>query len=143
MRVRGRGGIDLLQRWDGAPSAYLGVSVPGFPNFFLLDGPNTNIVVNGSAIFFSECEVRHLLAALHLFLERGGTPIEVSAAAHDRFVAEVDEMSATRVWTTSNVNSWYRSASGRSSQNWPGTVLDYWNRSRTADPADYPLTETD
>ncbi|MGQ0630999.1 MAG: FAD-dependent oxidoreductase [Sporichthyaceae bacterium] len=139
MRVRGRGGVDLNEQWSGAPSAYLGMTVPAFPNFFLLYGPNTNIVVNGSAIFFSECEVRHLLACLRLSLERGGAPIEVSAQAHDRFVAEVDAMSATRVWATSNVNSWYRAASGRSSQNWPGTVLDYWARTRTADPDAYPL----
>ncbi|MGQ0623923.1 MAG: flavin-containing monooxygenase [Sporichthyaceae bacterium] len=138
MRVTGRDGADLHEQWCGAPSAYLGMTVPAFPNFFLLYGPNTNIVVNGSAIFFSECEVRHLLACLRLLVERDGEPIEVSAEAHDRFVAEVDELSATRVWATSDVNSWYRSASGRSSQNWPGTVLDYWARTRTADPADYP-----
>ncbi len=143
MRVHGRDGVELSERWKGSPSAYLGMTVPGFPNFFLLYGPNTNIVVNGSAIFFSECEVRHLLACLRLLVERDGGPVEVSVAAHDRFVAEVDAMSATRVWATSNVNSWYRAASGRSSQNWPGTVLDYWNRTRTADPMDYPITGTD
>ena len=61
MKVVGRGGVDLHGRWDGDARAYLGVTVPGFPNFFMLYGPNTNIVVNGSIIWFTECEVRYVM----------------------------------------------------------------------------------
>ena len=61
MKVVGRGGVDLHERWDGDARAYLGVTVPGFPNFFMLYGPNTNIVVNGSIIWFTECEVRYVM----------------------------------------------------------------------------------
>ena len=69
MKVVGRGGVDLHERWDGDARAYLGITVPGFPNFFLLYGPNTNIVVNGSIIWFTECEVRYVLGCLRLLLE--------------------------------------------------------------------------
>ena len=65
MQVTGRGGIDLHEQWDGNARAYLGIVTPNFPNFFMLYGPNTNIVVNGSIIYFSECEVHYVLQCLH------------------------------------------------------------------------------
>ncbi len=68
MRVSGRGGVDLHEQWDGDARAYLGITIPGFPNFFCLYGPNTNIVINGSIIYFSECGVRYILGCLELLL---------------------------------------------------------------------------
>ena len=61
MKVRGRGGVDLHEQWDGDARAYLGITIPDFPNLFCLYGPNTNIVINGSIIYFSECGVRYIL----------------------------------------------------------------------------------
>ena len=71
MRVFGREGADLHQRWDGDARAYLGVVVPGFPNLFMCYGPNTNIVINGSIIYFSELEVGYMVDCLRMALERG------------------------------------------------------------------------
>ena len=62
MRVTGAGGVDLHEHWAGDARAYLGITVPGFPNLFCLYGPNTNLVANGSIIFFSECAVRYVLS---------------------------------------------------------------------------------
>ena len=70
MEVTGKGGVDLQTQWNGDPRAYLGITMPGFPNLFCLYGPNTNIVVNGSIIFFSECEMRYIMSCLKLLLER-------------------------------------------------------------------------
>src|SRR5262249_13137570 len=61
MKVVGRGGVNIHEQWDGDARAYLGIAVPGFPNFFVMYGPNTNIVVNGSIIWFSECEARYIM----------------------------------------------------------------------------------
>ena len=61
MRIVGRDGIELHDKWKGDARAYLGVTLPGYPNLFLLYGPNTNIVVNGSITYFSECEVHHVV----------------------------------------------------------------------------------
>ena len=75
MKVVGRGGVDLHERWDGDARAYLGVTVPGFPNFFMLYGPNTNIVVNGIIIWFTECEVRYVMDCIRTVLaERSPRP---------------------------------------------------------------------
>ena len=73
MQVIGRGGVDLHEQWDGDARAYLGITIPGFPNFFCLYGPNTNIVVNGSIIYFSECGVRYILGCLELLLRTATT----------------------------------------------------------------------
>ena len=73
MKVTGRGGVDLHEQWGGDARAYLGITVPGFPNLFCLYGPNTNIVINGSIIYFSECGVRYILGCLELLL-RGRPP---------------------------------------------------------------------
>jgi 4-hydroxyacetophenone monooxygenase len=139
MRVIGRGGADLHQRWDGDARAYLGVTVPEFPNFFMLYGPNTNIVVNGSIIYFSECGTRLILGLIKVLLAGDAAAIEVDAAVHDAFNELVDAENQRMAWGWSHVNSWYRNGHGRIAQNWPFTLLEYWQRTKQPNPADYVL----
>ncbi|MBK9180918.1 MAG: NAD(P)/FAD-dependent oxidoreductase [Acidimicrobiales bacterium] len=141
MRVTGRGGVDLHQQWGGDARAYLGVTVPGFPNLFCLYGPNTNIVINGSIIYFSECGVRYILGLLRLVLEGGHRAVDVRRDVHDAFNERVDAQNRMMAWGASAVNSWYKSASGRVSQNWPFTLLEYWQWTKAPDPADYALLD--
>ncbi len=70
MKFKGRGGVDLHQQWDGDARAYLGITIPNFPNLFCMYGPNTNIVVNGSIIFFSECEIRYIMGCIETLLRK-------------------------------------------------------------------------
>ena len=70
MTVHGRDGVDLHEMWDGEARAYLGLTIPEFPNLFLMYGPNTNIVINGSIIYFSELEARYITECVHLLLVR-------------------------------------------------------------------------
>src|SRR5262245_54449727 len=137
MRVVGRGGVDLHRRWDGNARAYLGITIPGFPNFFCLYGPNTNIVVNGSITYFSECEVRYVLGCLRLLLEGRHRAMSPREDVHDAYNARIDEGNSNMAWGVSKVNSWYKSPSGRVAQNWPFTLLEYWQQTREPDPADY------
>jgi len=137
MTVRGRGGIDLHEHWAGEPRAYLGITVPGFPNLFCLYGPNTNIVVNGSIVYFSECGVRYILGCLRLLLASGHAALDVRREVHDRFNEQVDAENGRMAWGASDVNAWYKNASGRISQNWPFTLLEYWQRTLRPDPDDY------
>ncbi|TDP47909.1 flavin-containing monooxygenase [Zavarzinia compransoris] len=140
LKVRGRGGLDLHQAWAGDARAYLGITMPGFPNFFTVYGPNTNIVVNGSIIFFSECAVRYILGAVKLMLEGGWRAVEVKPAVHDAFNDRVDAANRLMAWGAPQVSSWYKNATGRVGQNWPFALVDYWNATRTPDPEDYILT---
>jgi len=137
MKVTGRDGIDLHDHWGDDPSAYLGITVPHFPNLYLLYGPNTNIVINGSIIYFSECGVRYILACLRLALQHGGHALEVRDDVHHAFKQRVDDQNRQMAWGISTVNSWYKNAAGNVTQNWPFTLLEYWERTRQADVADY------
>jgi 4-hydroxyacetophenone monooxygenase len=139
MTVTGRDGVDLHERWAGEPRAYLGVTVPGFPNLFCLYGPNTNIVINGSIVYFSECGVRYILECLRLVLGTANAGLDVRTDVHDRFNEEVDAENRRMAWGASDVNSWYKNATGRVSQNWPFTLLAYWQRTLRPDPDDYEL----
>jgi 4-hydroxyacetophenone monooxygenase len=139
MAVRGRGGVDLHEHWAGEPRAYLGITVPGFPNLFCLYGPNTNIVVNGSIVYFSECGVRYILGCLRMVLAGGHAALDVRQDVHDRFNELVDAENGRMAWGASDVNTWYKNASGRISQNWPFTLLEYWQRTLHPDPDDYDL----
>jgi 4-hydroxyacetophenone monooxygenase len=139
MRVVGRNGVDLHEHWDGDARAYLGTTLPGFPNFFLLYGPNTNIVVNGSIIWFSECEVRYVMDCLREVLAGEHRALDCRRDVHDAYNAEVDAENQRMVWGVATVNTWYQNANGRVAQNWPFPLLDFWNRTRAVDVADYEL----
>ena len=139
MRFKGKGGIDLHQQWNGDARAYLGVTVPNFPNLFIMYGPNTNIVVNGSIIFFSECEVRYIQGLLELLLKSGGGSIEVKKSVHDAFNEKVDASNARMAWGVPQVTSWYKNKKGRVSQNWPWPLVDYWSATRAPNPADFEV----
>jgi 4-hydroxyacetophenone monooxygenase len=139
MKVVGRGGVNIHEQWDGDARAYLGITVPAFPNFFVLYGPNTNIVVNGSIIWFSECEVRYVMECLRHVLAGDARALDVKSEVHDRYNQEIDAENLRMAWGVSNVNSWYKNAYGRVAQNWPFPLLEFWKRTRDVDPDDYEL----
>ncbi len=139
MTVTGRDGVDLHEQWAGDARAHLGVAMPNFPNFFALYGPNTNIVVNGSIIFFTEAEVHLVTELCRLLLTEDKRSIEVRADAHDTYNAEIDERNLAMAWGASSVSSWYKAASGRVAQNWPGSLLEFWQRTREPERDAYIL----
>ena len=137
MQIIGRGGVELQQQWNDDPHAYLGITVPGYPNLFCLYGPNTNIVVNGSIIFFSECEMRYIMLALQQLLERNQRTIECKQSVHDAYNDWIDAGNQQMAWGSPRVQSWYKNSQGRVTQNWPYTLLEFWRRTRTLNPDDY------
>jgi 4-hydroxyacetophenone monooxygenase len=140
MKVYGLGGAELHEQWADDPQAYKGVTVPGFPNLFCTYGPNTNIVVNGSIIFFSECEVRYILGCLALLMEKDGSYMDVKQDVCDEYNVKINEGNAKMAWGQSNVNTWYKNASGKITQNWPGTLIEFWQQTRNADESEYQIT---
>ena len=139
MQVTGRGGADLHETWAGDARAYNGVCVPGFPNLFCIYGPNTNIVVNGSIIYFAECAAHYVVECLRLLAKRGAAAMDCRPGAYDRYAARMDEHNSQMAWGISPVNSWYKSPTGRVAQNWPLPLIDYWRQTRAPDPADFEL----
>jgi cation diffusion facilitator CzcD-associated flavoprotein CzcO len=139
MEVFGRGGRRLADAWARGAEAYLGITVPDFPNLFCLYGPNTNIVINGSIIYFSELEVRYILESIRLLLDGGHRALDCRHDVHDGFNKRIDDANRSMAWGASKVNSWYKNANGRVAQNWPFSLLEYWQQTRRVDAADYEL----
>ncbi|UBU10805.1 flavin-containing monooxygenase [Nonomuraea gerenzanensis] len=121
MEVVGREGQSLAERWAGGAEAYLGISVPAFPNLFMLYGPNTNLGHN-SIVFMIECQVSHVLACLP-YLDRSG-PIEVRPEVMAAWRRQLDAAMDRMVWGA-GCQSWYKTASGRVTNNWPGPTTLY------------------
>lgn len=140
MLITGRGGTDLHERWGGDARAYLGMTVPGYPNFFVTYGPNTNLVVNGSITLFSECQAGYIADCIRLLVTGGHQALECRADVHARFNERIDAANRARAWGVPSVNSWYKNESGRVSQNWPFGLLEYWQATRTPHAGDYDLT---
>jgi len=137
MRIVGRNGLEIQDAWQGDARAYLGITAPGFPNLFMIYGPNTNLVVNGSIVLFSECAVRYIMGCLALLAETGSPTLEVKQSVHDEFNIKVDEANAMMAWGAAGVSSWYKNATGRVSQNWPFPLVDYWNATLAPNPDDF------
>jgi len=135
MAVTGRGGRSLRQLWHDGAQAYLGISVAEFPNFFMLYGPHTNLGGN-SIIYMLEGQIRYVLGAL-LALDREDLDwLDVRPEVQRAFNAWVDRASRTSVWE-SGCRSWYTTADGRNTNNWPDHTFLYRYRVRHFDLAKY------
>jgi 4-hydroxyacetophenone monooxygenase len=139
IEVIGRDNIDLQSFWAGNARAYNGVTVPGFPNLFLIYGPNVGGVVQGSLHFMIERAAEFALKSIREVLERGVTAIDVRPEALDRFVDYVDAGSRRMAWGQPYVRTWYQNSSGRVTAIWPYTNVEYWDLTERVDPADHDL----
>ncbi|MBW0101112.1 NAD(P)/FAD-dependent oxidoreductase [Pseudonocardia sp. KRD-291] len=140
VEVRGRDGRELHEVWGADDAtAHLGITVPGFPNLFLMYGPNTNAGAGGSFIFVAEAQARYIVDLVaRMGRERIGA-VEVRPECHDRWVADVDAAHEQMVWTHPGMTTYYRNPAGRVVANSPYRVVDYWAMTRDADPAEYRL----
>ncbi|QDW53924.1 alpha/beta hydrolase fold domain-containing protein [Burkholderia sp. KBS0801] len=122
MRITGRDGLDLNDAWRHGAQAYLGLTVPGFPNFFMLYGPNTNLGHN-SIVYMLESQIAHVMRCVRAMRRNGATAIDVDSRRYRRFNVHVQQRLEGSVW--SGCKSWYVDASGHNSTNWPGFTLTY------------------
>ena len=141
MQVEGRGGATILERWgDEDPRAHLGITVPEFPNFFLIYGPNTNLAHGGSAVFHSECQVRYIMQGLRELVETGQDALEVRPEPFWDYQEKVDAAHRQLVWSHPGVTSWYKNGKGRVHAASPWRLVDYRNMTATFNPAEYDFT---
>jgi cation diffusion facilitator CzcD-associated flavoprotein CzcO len=140
LRVHGASGVELQETWRDGAEAHLGISVSGYPNMFLLYGPNTNLGV-GSIVAMIEAQIGYVAAALRLVSERQ-TPaaLDVRADVQRESADGVQARLADSVWT--QCESWYRKdGDGRVVGNWPGQMFEYVRATRRVDPAEYDVLE--
>ena len=137
MQITGKDGRTLAETWAGLPRAYLGTSVPGFPNLFLLYGPNTN-GGSGSVIYTIEAGMEHVLAALDELARADARRIEVRPEVAERFERELRAALAGTVWHTGCTN-WYVDEQGHDPNQWPWTWRTYRKRAARLEPGAYRL----
>lgn len=136
--VRGRGGVDLDEVWRDGPQALLGATVPGFPNLFLIVGPNTGLGHN-SMLLMIEAQVRYVMDALAQLERAGARVVEARPDAFEGFNAELRARLARTIWA-SGCTSWYQTAAGRITTLWPGSTIEFRRRTRRFDAAHYVFT---
>jgi cation diffusion facilitator CzcD-associated flavoprotein CzcO len=138
MSVTGLGGRRLNEEWRDGARAYLGITVSGFPNFFMLYGPHTNLGGN-SIIYMLEGQIGYVLGALRALGDDGLGWLDVRPDVQEAFGAWVDAASRTSVWE-SGCHSWYTNSAGRNINNWPVQTFVYRHRVRRFDLASYQVT---
>lgn len=124
MEVIGKGGVRLNEIWSDHPEAYLGITVSGFPNMFVLYGPNTNLGHN-SITFMLEHQVDYAVKAMTAMREQHLAALEVTKAAQDAFNARLQDDLSKTTWADPHCRSWYKTADGRITQNWGSHTRDY------------------
>ncbi|OZE29775.1 cyclohexanone monooxygenase [Rhodococcus sp. 05-2254-5] len=136
--LRGSDGRTLAERWGGSPQAHLGTTVAGFPNLFLMYGPNTNLG-HSSIVYMLESQANYVVSALSEMRDHRATAVEVSESAQQQHNSWVDSSLDGTVWNAGGCSSWYLDANGRNSTMWPTYTFRFRNKTRTFDTSNYRL----
>ena len=141
LEIRGSGGVDLREMWGDRPAACLGITVPGFPNFFCMYGPGTNLAHGGSLIFHSECQMRYIEQCLLALAEGGHRQMEPRREAYDDWHQRTQAEIKTLVWSQPSVrHSFFKNAAGEIHGLSPWRLVDYWGWTRQVDLEDYVMS---
>jgi cation diffusion facilitator CzcD-associated flavoprotein CzcO len=135
MKITGRGGVVLDELWKQGAEAYLGTATSGFPNMFMLMGPNTGLGHN-SMLLMIEAQVRYAMQCIRLVQRRSARSLEVRPDVQRAYNDRLQRASAASVWT-SGCMSWYLDARGKNTTLWPGSTLEFRSRTRRLNPEDY------
>ena len=139
--IRGVSGIPLRDVWGvDDPRAYLGITVPDYPNMFVLVGPNTFVAHGGSIIYQAECEMRYVTDCIRHMVENGISSVEVKQDVHDEYNKRVDAEHDQLVWSHSGLHSWYRNSKGRVFSPMPWRFVDYWQMTHDFNESEYTVT---
>ncbi len=136
--IRGLGGVRLGDAWRSGMSAYLGTTIAGFPNAFMITGPNTGLG-HSSMVYMIESQIAYIMDALRTMDRLGVDAIDVRPEVQDAYNEELQRRLARTVWSSGGCKSWYLDASGRNTTLWPSFTFRFRARTRRFDPTDYVL----
>ncbi|MFI5045340.1 MAG: 4-hydroxyacetophenone monooxygenase, partial [Acidimicrobiales bacterium] len=140
MEITGRSGTDLRSLWGERPAAYLGITVPEFPNLFCMYGPGTNLAHGGSLIFHSECQMRYITQCLEHLIDGGHRTMEPRRERYDDWHARTQAEMSTLVWTHPAVkHSFFKNSFGEIHGLSPWRLVDYWSWTREPDLTDFVI----
>lgn len=136
--VRGRNGHTIRGDWgDDNPKAHLGITVPNYPNMFLIYGPNTNYAHGGSIVFNIECQVRYIMKCLAALKDNDARSMEVREDAFNAYNTEIEDRLSRMIWTQKGISTWYKNSAGRVITNAPYTMREYWAETHDPRPEDF------
>jgi len=138
MQIKGLNGIELNQAWRDGAEAYKGISVSGFPNLFLLYGPNTNLG-HSSILYMLESQFAYVLKCLGALQQHGLRTMDVKPQVQQRFNQHLQQLIRHSIWDQ-GCTSWYKNAAGKNTNNWPGFTFTYRQQTRHLELADYDCT---
>ena len=136
--VTGKEGKRLSEVWHRSPQAYRGTAMAGFPNLFLLVGPNVGLGHN-SIVFMIEAQITYVLGALEQMRAHGAGRVEVRPDAVVAYNNRLQAKMGKTVWNTGGCASWYIDAEGKNTTIWPDFTFRFWNETREFDAAAYEL----
>jgi len=137
--VRGRDGKLMSDVWNGSPQAYRGTAVAGFPNLFIVTGPNTGLGHN-SLVYMIEAQIAYLMDALRAMEQRGATRVEVRRAVQEAYNADIQSRMDRTVWNSGGCSSWYIDANGKNTTIWPDFTWRFRRQMQRFDAPAYELT---
>ncbi|KKN51832.1 hypothetical protein LCGC14_0618830 [marine sediment metagenome] len=139
IRITGRNGLTLNEAWQEGAVAFKGITVSGFPNLFMLYGPNTNLAHN-SILYMLESQFQYVLGCMNILKKYPGAAMDVRQDRLKRYSSVVQEGLKGSVWN-SGCTSWYLDANGKNTLNWPGFTFSYRFSTRRVDTADYQMLD--
>ncbi|CAM8627540.1 TrkA Predicted flavoprotein involved in K+ transport [Acidimicrobiia bacterium] len=140
MDIIGRSGVSLRDTWGERPKAYLGITIPDFPNLFCMYGPGTNLAHGGSLIFHSECQMRYITGCIDALIDGDLKAMEPSQLVHDEYYERVQAELKTLVWSSPQVrHSWFKNADGDIHVLSPWRLVDYWGWTQEPNLRDFIL----
>ncbi|MBC7752117.1 MAG: NAD(P)/FAD-dependent oxidoreductase [Candidatus Saccharibacteria bacterium] len=135
MQITGLEGRKLREIWKDGAEAYLGLTVSGFPNLYMLYGPNTNLGHN-SIVYMIESQVNYIIDAIRTLTKKGLRYTDLRADVQNSFNKTIQERMKSTIWSQ-GCTSWYQTADGKNTNNWPGFTLEYRKRTRKFDVGNY------
>jgi 4-hydroxyacetophenone monooxygenase len=141
MEIVGRSGVPLSKKWgEDNPYAYLDMTVPDFPNFFIVGGSNTALGHGGSAIYPAECCIAYIAQMLVRMVEDDLSAVEVRTDVCQSYNERVDAERAQLIWTHPGMTVWYKNKHGRVTASTPWRGVDFWEMTKAPDLEDFVIT---
>lgn len=140
LHIIGRGDQDLNAVWGEEPRAYLGITVPDFPNLFCMYGPGTNAVNGASIVYLSECQMCYIMGCLDMIAADGIAAMEPRRDVHNRYTQRHTDALNNLVYAHPSVNSYYQNSKGETPTLFPWRIIDYWAWTRKPNTDDFALT---
>jgi 4-hydroxyacetophenone monooxygenase len=137
MEIRGQGGKLLSETWALEPSAYLGVTVAGFPNFYCMFGPGTNLAFGGSLIFNGECQARYIMECIKALLQSDARALVCREQTQADYQRRFRETHAGLIWEHPEVHSYYQNTEGKVTLLWPWRIIDMWRWTKQVEAGEY------